>query len=130
MSIFARRKEYAMRQWTETAYAVHAEGTAMWTGSSGTKYQFQIYRPSNVPPLYDVVYMFVNRDRDGVVQPLYVGVTVDLQDRMAAHEKIYEALDMRMNELHVLEVPHDDNERDATAMDLCATYTMPLNSQA
>lgn len=105
-----------------------AEATILWTGQSGTKYQYWIHpvgqdfvdKPGN--------YIFAKETTPGHWQPVYIGQTNSLKTRLPGHEKLSCA--MRNGATHVhAHTSGGENERLAEERDLIIRWSPPCNQQ-
>jgi hypothetical protein len=103
-----------------------------WYGARGNKYDLQVGDPFTQWAMQGAVYMFVARARTGglsfVPQPLFIGQTGDLTNRLPQHERWTEALLFGANEIHVLHVKNSA-VRAYVERDLILAHRPILNDQ-
>lgn len=65
-----------------------AEEIIHWTGASGKKYKYGIYKIGTSFKDCPGNYIFAKETSPGHWRPLYIGETEDLRDRLSDHEKM------------------------------------------
>ena len=100
--------------------------TVTATGTSGKKYDFNVYATGTSFKEMPGVYTFLKKDDDGKYHALYIGYTSDLSTRFDNHHK--EAC-AKKNGMNFIGIHSTDTEKIAIAVekDLLAAYDTTCN---
>jgi hypothetical protein len=99
-----------------------AEQTCTWTGASGQKYVYDVYRRHpEVPPNQAGNFIYAKMDEQKRWVPIYIGCG-DLTQRAAVERRCVECIDAK-GATHVhLHVNYDKEDRFAEEKDLLDNY--------
>lgn len=74
--------------------------SCLWTGESGTEYQYQIYSlGTGLRPLPGI-YIYARQNEDSSWTPLYISQTRDLHQRLEGHVTLEDAIANGATHLH------------------------------
>lgn len=101
------------------------------TGVSGTRYEFQLYPFGTHFVKLPGVYIFTKRPPNSNWEPLYIGETHDLDNRVGSglmqHHKVSMALSQGATHVGVIVVQGPEANRLRVESDLCQAYSPVCN---
>ncbi|MBB4063353.1 GIY-YIG nuclease family protein [Gellertiella hungarica] len=97
-----------------------------WKGSSGIQYRFEVLQAGNEPTELPGIYILSKATREGC-EAIYIGQAIDMKRRLRNHEKLRPALQLGVNEIHLMLAPADDEVRKSIESDLISRWQPPLN---
>lgn len=102
-----------------------------WQGASGRSWITTIFPICYTGIYLSSVYVMVRRNPDGSRVPLYIGQTDNTERRMSEHarSKLFAAMILGGNELHLHFLADTERERLAIETDLRHGHATPLNQQ-
>lgn len=103
--------------------------THWWQGQSGYWYIHSAFKIDAIPPLLAANYIFVKRTNAGLCEAIYVGEAADLRERLKQHEKLWLAMMLGANEIHVHLLAEYRSDRLAIETDLRNAHPTLLNFQ-
>ncbi|MGO4354216.1 GIY-YIG nuclease family protein [Rhizobium sp. RAF36] len=102
-----------------------------WQGASGQWWITTVFPLLASHIDQSSVYVMVRREANGMARPLYIGQTSDTARRMDEHlnDKIWQAMNLGGNELHLHFLAKTEQERFAIETDIRNGHETPLNRQ-
>lgn len=106
-----------------------AEGTISWTGMSGQKYNYWVYRIGTTFKDKPGNYIFAKVSTPGKWLPLYIGETDSLAERIPNHEKLPCVKRNGGTHIHVHISSSSETTRRTEESDLIAKWDPPCNKE-
>lgn len=106
-----------------------AEEIIYWTGASGKKYKYLIYKIGTSFKDCPGNYIFAKETSPGSWKPLYIGETENLRDRLSDHEKMPCITRNGGTHVHAHVSPSDTDVRRVEESDLLDKWDPVCNKE-
>lgn len=105
------------------------ERTILWSGVSGRKYKYWIHDMDTTFKDSPGNYIFAKETSPGYWEPLYIGETESLKDRLSNHEKRPCVIRNRGTHIHAHTSSSDEDIRKAEESDLIEKWNPICNKE-